>query len=320
MTKAKGGGGEGLYVTGISGQRDMEQGKGMKIRYSILEVMGGFGASAESMTMVMYCWEMAGNAVEGGRRRKQLGEYQFGLKIKTANVLDSCNQGPTQQCINSGVAKGLAIVGIHFHNRLVEEINMTLLAKVELKEDHTFKVEPQGNVDHVVGSYDSEDINEGSSKGKVPKEDINEGPLKRKFPPLGSSARPRPEVCPELENPFKYGPLLDLLCWYQAISTTKHHPLDPYSNASAIKKFPSPSPEKFIKFAVKMMKSKGDGGEGLYVTGISGQRDIERGKGSAWSRNEGMKIRYLILEVMGGSRASADVMMVMSVEQLLDWM
>nr|GEW57714.1 hypothetical protein [Tanacetum cinerariifolium] len=38
----------------------------------------------------------------------------------------------------------------------------------------------------------SEDINEGPSKGKVPKEDINEGPSKGKLAPLGSSARPRP--------------------------------------------------------------------------------------------------------------------------------
>ncbi|GKF34764.1 hypothetical protein Tco_0107964, partial [Tanacetum coccineum] len=61
---------------------------------------------------------------------------------------------------------------------------------------------------------DSEDINEGLSKGKVPKEDINESPSKGKLAPLGSSARPRPEVSPELAKLFKYGPPPDLPCWY----------------------------------------------------------------------------------------------------------
>ncbi|GKB34540.1 hypothetical protein Tco_0879482 [Tanacetum coccineum] len=68
--------------------------------------------------------------------------------------------------------------------------------------------------DIIVLSSDSEDINEGPSKGKVPKEDINEGPSKGKLAPLGSSARPRPEVSPELAKLFKYGPPPDLLCWY----------------------------------------------------------------------------------------------------------
>ncbi|GKC86549.1 hypothetical protein Tco_1147198, partial [Tanacetum coccineum] len=34
--------------------------------------------------------------------RKQLEEYQDGWKIKACNVLDSCNQGSTQQCMKSG--------------------------------------------------------------------------------------------------------------------------------------------------------------------------------------------------------------------------
>ncbi|GJW14511.1 hypothetical protein Tco_0018644 [Tanacetum coccineum] len=36
---------------------------------------------------------------------KQLGEYQTRWKIKTGNVLDSCNQRSTQQCTKSGVTK-----------------------------------------------------------------------------------------------------------------------------------------------------------------------------------------------------------------------
>ncbi|GJX40086.1 zinc finger, CCHC-type containing protein [Tanacetum coccineum] len=124
--------------------------------------------------------------------RKQLGEYQTGWKIKTGNVLDSCNQRSTQQCTKSGVAKHLGVAGIQQQNGLVEETNVTLLAKVVLyrnigfnesgeykktfigsgvgtgsvqvlqrvefevepQEDHTFEVEPHGNVDHIVGSQE----------------------------------------------------------------------------------------------------------------------------------------------------------------------
>ncbi|GKD48492.1 zinc finger, CCHC-type containing protein, partial [Tanacetum coccineum] len=61
--------------------------------------------------------------------RKHLGEYQTGWKIKTGNVLDSCNQRSTQRCIKSGVAKRLGVVEIQQKNGLVEETNVTLLAK-----------------------------------------------------------------------------------------------------------------------------------------------------------------------------------------------
>ncbi|GKB35942.1 zinc finger, CCHC-type containing protein [Tanacetum coccineum] len=63
--------------------------------------------------------------------RKQLGEYQTGWKIKTGNVLDFfCNQRSTQQCTKSGVAKHLGVAGLQQQNGLVEETNVTLLAKV----------------------------------------------------------------------------------------------------------------------------------------------------------------------------------------------
>ncbi|GJY58186.1 hypothetical protein Tco_0458078 [Tanacetum coccineum] len=70
------------------------------------------------------------------------------------------------------------------------------------------------NEDIIMLSSDSEDINEGPSKGKVPKEDINEGPSKGKLAPLGLSVRPRPEVGLELAKLFRYGPPPDLLHWY----------------------------------------------------------------------------------------------------------
>ncbi|GJY93256.1 hypothetical protein Tco_0509038 [Tanacetum coccineum] len=41
----------------------------------------------------------------------------------------------------------------------------------------------------------------------------------------------------------------------------------------------------------KMTKAKGDGGEGLYVRGRSGQRDIEQGTYSAWSKSQGRSSR-----------------------------
>ncbi|GJU65314.1 hypothetical protein Tco_1247149 [Tanacetum coccineum] len=63
-------------------------------------------------------------------------------------------------------------------------------------------VQPNGQLKAYSGilkySSDSEDINKGPSKEKVPKEDINERPSKGKLTPLGSSARTRPEV----EDPF----------------------------------------------------------------------------------------------------------------------
>ncbi|GKE55650.1 hypothetical protein Tco_1494835 [Tanacetum coccineum] len=48
--------------------------------------------------------------------RKQLGEYQTGWKIKTGDVLDSCNQKSTQQYTKSRVARHLGIAGIQQQN------------------------------------------------------------------------------------------------------------------------------------------------------------------------------------------------------------
>nr|GEW09534.1 hypothetical protein [Tanacetum cinerariifolium] len=73
---------------------------------------------------------------------------------------------------------------------------------------------PSESEDIIVLSSYCEDINEGASKGKVPKEDINKGPSEGKLPPLGSSTRPRPGVGPELAKLFKFGPPPALLRWY----------------------------------------------------------------------------------------------------------
>ncbi|GKF93302.1 hypothetical protein Tco_0280021, partial [Tanacetum coccineum] len=61
--------------------------------------------------------------------RKQLGEYHTGWKIKTGNVLDSCNQRSTQQYTKSGIVIHLGVAGTQQQNRLVGETNVTLLAK-----------------------------------------------------------------------------------------------------------------------------------------------------------------------------------------------
>ncbi|GJZ33297.1 hypothetical protein Tco_0578733 [Tanacetum coccineum] len=67
--------------------------------------------------------------------KEQEKEYQTGWKIKTGNVLDSCNQRSTQQCMKSGVAKHLGVAGIQQQNGLVDETNVTLFAKVTIISD-----------------------------------------------------------------------------------------------------------------------------------------------------------------------------------------
>ncbi|GJY11358.1 hypothetical protein Tco_0379543 [Tanacetum coccineum] len=100
----------------------------------------------------------------------------------------------------------------------------------------------------------------------------------------------------------------------------------------------------------KMTEAKGDGGEGLYVRGRSRQRDMEQGTDSAWSKSQRRSIRlrcYICQseenlkrdclrynhkksqgfvrneDQVSGSGAdeydNVDVMMAMSVDELLDW-
>ncbi|GKC82076.1 hypothetical protein Tco_1137793 [Tanacetum coccineum] len=54
----------------------------------------------------------------------------------------------------------------------------------------------------------------------------------------------------------------------------------------------------------KMTEAKGDGGEGLYVRGRSGQRDMELGTDSAWSKSQEKKKQTQVLYMF---------------EELLDW-
>ncbi|GJS48601.1 hypothetical protein Tco_0598722 [Tanacetum coccineum] len=115
---------------------------------------------------------------------KQLGGFQTRWKIKTGNVLDSCNQRSTPQFTKSGVAKHLGIAGIQQQSGLVEEMNVTLLAKVVLyrnigfnesgeykKTFISFGVEskkPQDLIDYH-STRDREDSNEAASAVAVVK-------------------------------------------------------------------------------------------------------------------------------------------------------
>ncbi|GKC86819.1 hypothetical protein Tco_1147468 [Tanacetum coccineum] len=73
----------------------------------------------------------------------------------------------------------------------------------------------------------------------------------------------------------------------------------------------------------KMTEAKGDGGEGLYVRRRSGQRDMEQGKDSAWSKSQVRSSRLRSEDQVSGSGDdgydNVNVMMAMSVEELLDW-
>ncbi|GJR49351.1 hypothetical protein Tco_1399872 [Tanacetum coccineum] len=62
--------------------------------------------------------------------KEQEKEYHTVWKIKTGNVFDFCNQRSTQQCMKSGVTKHLGVAGIQQQNRLVNETNLTIIAKV----------------------------------------------------------------------------------------------------------------------------------------------------------------------------------------------
>ncbi|GJS18329.1 hypothetical protein Tco_0412801 [Tanacetum coccineum] len=132
--------------------------------------------------------------------KEQKKEYRTGWKIKTGNVLDSYNQRSTQQCTKSGVTKHLGASGlskvlwaedttmsIYLVNKVVLYRNMgfnesgeykkTFIGsrigtgsmqvlqgvefEVEPQDDHTFEVEPNGNVAHELIKY-REDSNEAA--------------------------------------------------------------------------------------------------------------------------------------------------------------
>nr|GFC73769.1 zinc finger, CCHC-type [Tanacetum cinerariifolium] len=97
-------------------------------------------------------------------------EYQTGWKIKTGNVLDSCNQRSPSSAI--GFKTLIDMLGFFgwlasIKKRMLEPVKVKCIFlryrkgtlqgvefEVEPQKDHTFEVEPHGNVDHVVGSQE----------------------------------------------------------------------------------------------------------------------------------------------------------------------
>ncbi|GJY36668.1 hypothetical protein Tco_0422046 [Tanacetum coccineum] len=70
----------------------------------------------------------------------------------------------------------------------------------------------------------------------------------------------------------------------------------------------------------KMTEAKGDGGEGLYVRGRSGHRDMEQSTNIVWSKSQGRATDSDHVSGFGADEyGSADLIMAMSVEELLDW-
>ncbi|GJS69263.1 hypothetical protein Tco_0702104 [Tanacetum coccineum] len=140
----------------------------------------------------------------GADRNAVYGEdFKYEMWVGVKFRVGQC-QRSTQQCTKSGVAKNLGVAGLQQQNGLVEETNVTLLAKVVLyrnmgfnesgeykktfigsgvgtgsvqvlqgvefevepQEDHTFEVEPHGNVDWKLFSY-REDSNEAAFAWKA---------------------------------------------------------------------------------------------------------------------------------------------------------
>ncbi|GJW83639.1 zinc finger, CCHC-type containing protein [Tanacetum coccineum] len=108
MTEAKGGGGEGFYVRGRSGQRDMEQGivtrnlkvvLGMKIMYPVLELMGGLiPYNIRDRLLGLFKEYDGGNILLGGDGREFLvrgaGKVQVHMRDGSSFVLDNVRYIP----------------------------------------------------------------------------------------------------------------------------------------------------------------------------------------------------------------------------------
>nr|GEZ30428.1 zinc finger, CCHC-type [Tanacetum cinerariifolium] len=119
--------------------------------------------------------------------KEQEKEYQTWWKIKTGNVFDSCNQRSPSSAI--GFKTLIDMLGFFgwlasIEQWMLEPVNVKCIFlgyrkgivgtgsvqvlqgvefEVEPQEDHTFEVEPHGNVDHVVGSQNyREDSNEAA--------------------------------------------------------------------------------------------------------------------------------------------------------------
>nr|GEX34500.1 zinc finger, CCHC-type [Tanacetum cinerariifolium] len=177
MTEAKGDGGEGFYVRGRSGQRDMEQysvwsksqGRSIQLGCYICQSKehlkrdcprgGGsypitykrdYLVDLKSVTMVIYYLVvMTGNVVYEGQEvirktlkgRKQLGDIRL-VEDQDGNMGFNESGEYKKSFIGSGVGTGSV--------QVIQRVEF----EVEQQEDNTFEVESHGNVDHVVGSQE----------------------------------------------------------------------------------------------------------------------------------------------------------------------
>lgn len=100
----------------------------MKMQSGKIKVIKGSLVVLSGTRKTNCIYTLDGQAVTGKtlKGRKQLGESQTGKKLKTCNVLDSCDQRSTQQCMKSGDAKHLGVAGIQRQNGLVKKTNVTL--------------------------------------------------------------------------------------------------------------------------------------------------------------------------------------------------
>ncbi|GKD61387.1 hypothetical protein Tco_1298896, partial [Tanacetum coccineum] len=95
--------------------------------------------------------------------KEQKKEYQTGWKIKTGNVLDSCNQSlvyPRNLGFNESGEYKKTFIGSGVGTGSVQVLQEVKF-EVEPQEDHTFEVEPHKNVDQELFSY-REDSSEAS--------------------------------------------------------------------------------------------------------------------------------------------------------------
>ncbi|GJX05087.1 zinc finger, CCHC-type containing protein [Tanacetum coccineum] len=154
MTKAKGDGGKGLYVRRRFGivqgiiTRNLKVLSGMmsveELLDWIMDSRSSYYITYKRDYLVDFKEYDGGNILLSDSRECRvwgIGKVQVQMRDGSSFMLDNVMyvpelsdqediEGSTQQCTKSGVAKHLGVAGLQQQNGLVEETNMTLLAKV----------------------------------------------------------------------------------------------------------------------------------------------------------------------------------------------
>ncbi|GJT72616.1 hypothetical protein Tco_1031902 [Tanacetum coccineum] len=149
MTEAKRDGGEGLYVRGRSGQNRYRVGYNHKksqgfVRNEdqIMDSGGSYHIPYKRDYLVDFEEYDGGNILLGDGREcrvRGMGKVQVQMRDGSSFVLDNVSQAVTMKTLK-GTGLVQMLQGVEF--------------EVEPQEDHTFEVEPHGNVDHVAGSQE----------------------------------------------------------------------------------------------------------------------------------------------------------------------